>query len=167
MFHRRGLRSADDRLQPRRTQPPDLNQVSFGFHKHWHLSQDNSLEYGGFFQKSCGKFKIRICLAGNALQKKQTQQAGGGCVLAEAARQRRPTLMTMSESTPAQACSLLSLLAPVQNQPMFHRRGLFRLDRRFFRSEPVRLPGRGVLNFRIGSTVFGRGFGTSTTGQPS
>jgi len=25
----------------------------------------------------------------------------------------------------------------------------------------------GNLNFRIGSTVFGRGFGTSTTGQPS
>jgi hypothetical protein len=42
------------------------------------------------------------------------------------------------------------------NRTMFHRRGLFRPDRRFFRSESVRLPGRGVLNFRIGSTVFGR-----------
>ena len=31
----------------------------------------------------------------------------------------------------------------------------------------VRLAGRDVLNFRIGFTVFGRGLGTSTSGQPS
>jgi len=54
---------------------------------------------GDSFKNLAGNLKSGFVSLAMTCKKKQTQQAGGGFVLAEAAA--RPTLMAMSVSTPA------------------------------------------------------------------